>query len=286
MRRLAWLQVCVLAVVAAVPASGQLVVPRAEREQARGVPDQWGLTLGSFWQTFNTRLRLDGDGGETGTFIDVETDLALPEDAASFQITGFYRLSDHSRVDMAYIGWNRRQSTTLDRAIRWGDVTFDVGAQVTSELDAWMLNVVYKYSLINNEKVTFGLNGGISSLGSSATLSGVGTVSKGEQTSPTVSEEEKTIFPVPVLGVHFEMALARGLAWRAEGNFFAASISGYDGRLNEVSTSISYLFTRNVGLGAGFASTTVDIDSSSGHGGELDARFGYSGVIAYLTLAF
>ena len=42
---------------AAVPAMAQAVVGETAREDVRGVPDRWGLNLGSFWQTFNTKIR-------------------------------------------------------------------------------------------------------------------------------------------------------------------------------------------------------------------------------------
>jgi len=52
-------------------------------------------------------------------------------------------------------------------------------------------------------------------------------------------KRRRVIFPVPVVGVHFEMTLARKLIWKANGNFFAATISGYHGSVNEISTSIA-----------------------------------------------
>ncbi len=274
-----------LAMLAAVPALAQSVVSEAEREARRGVPDKWGFSLGAFWQTFDTRVRLNGETGE-GTDINLEKDLKLDPNLTAFEFTGFYRFGDHSRLDLAYIPWNREHTGTIDREIQWGDVIYEAGATVTTKAKAQMLNVIYKYSFINNGKVTFGLNGGISALWTDFTLSGNGTISGGEPVSETIAESKKTIFPIPVIGVHFEMTLIKRLFWRVDDSFFAASISGYDGNINEFATSITYFLTRNVGVGAGFASTMYNVTTGGDNGGELRVRYGFSGPTVYAQFLF
>jgi hypothetical protein len=118
------------------------------------------------------------------------------------------------------------------------------------------------------------------------TLSGEGTVSGGGTTTAVLTESESAILPIPVIGVHFEMTLIESLFWRADADFFAADIAGYDSNVNEVNTSIVYYFTRNLGAGAGFSSTTYKVKTEGDRGGELDARFGFHGAIAYVTVAF
>jgi len=274
------------AVVWTAPAVAQSVVSEAEREAARGVPDRWGFDVGSFWQTFNTRVRLNGSGGEIGTEIDVEGDLGLPDSQTNFQLGGFYRFSDHHRLDLMYVGWSRSSSRTIERQIEWGDVIYDVGATLSSDLTGHMFNAIYKYSFFNNGKVVFGLNGGLSAVWSEVKLSGEGSVVGGGTASGVLAESKSAILPIPVIGVHFEMTLAKRLFWRADGNFFAATIAGYDSNVNEVSSSIAYYFTHSFGAGAGFSTTTFKVNKDGDKGGGFDARFGFSGVNAYVTFAF
>jgi hypothetical protein len=274
-----------LVVLAAAPVLAQSIVSESGREAIRGVPDGWGFELGSFWQTFDTKVRLDGKNGE-GTEIDFESDLGLRRRLADFQVGTFYRFSDRHRLDLSYLSWGRTNAHTIDQDIQWGDVTYEAGAEVTTKADAQMLNAIYKYSFFNNGKVDFVLNGGISALWNDFALSGEGTISGGETASGIITEGKNVIFPIPVIGVHFEMTLMKRLFWRAEGNFFAASISGYNGNLNELSTSIVYFPTRNVGVGAGFSSTYYDVTKSGEEGGDLQVRYGFSGVTAYLHFLF
>jgi len=284
MRRIV-LALAVLAMLAAVPTLAQSVVSAADREAMRGVPDKWGFSLGGLWQTFQTKVRLNGET-EEGTDIDLEKDLNLDTNLTVFQLNASYRFSDHSRLDLTYVPWNREARGTIDQEIQWGDVTYDAGAEITTEERAQLLNVIYKYSFFNNGKVTFGVNGGISSLWSDLTLSGEGTIPGGGSASGTIAESKNVIFPIPVIGVHFEMTLIKRLFWKVDENFFAASISGYDGNLNELSTSITYFPTKNVGVGAGFASTMYNIKTSGSTGGELRVRYGFSGPTAYVQLLF
>jgi hypothetical protein len=277
--------VAVLGLLAAAPVLAQAVVDETRREAIRGVPDRWGLTLGSFWQTLDTKIRLDGTNGE-GTEINLESDLGLKKSLTDFQLNAFYRFSDRSRLDLSYLSWSRNSVHTIDQAIEWGDVTYDAGAKVATESKARMINAIYKYSFFNNGKVEFGLNGGISALWNDFTLSGEGTVSGEEDVAGTITGSNSTIFPIPVLGVHFEMTLAKRLLWQAEDNFFVASVSDYDGNVNEFSTSIAYYPTRSFGLGAGFASTSYTVTKSGSDGAAVRVRYAYNGVIAYMAFTF
>jgi hypothetical protein len=134
--------------------------------------------------------------------------------------------------------------------------------------------------------VTFGINGGVSAIWSNLELSGEGTISGGGTTSGTIAKKSDVILPIPVIGVHFDMLLTKRLLWRAEGNFFAANVSGYDGNINVLGTSIEYFLTKNIALGAGFASDYYNIKKTGDNGGDLRVKYGFSGVTAHARLQF
>ncbi len=273
-----------VALAVAGSAMAQAVVGESEREAVRGVPDRWGLTLGSFWQTFDTRVGLDGHTS-TGTEINWEHELGLSKNLTDLQVGFFYRFGDRHRLDVTFTEWARKKTRTLDRDIQWGDTVYNANGTINSKASANLANIIYKYSFFNNGKVNFGLNGGISALWSKFTLSGQGEVA-GTPVSGTLVDTKTTIFPIPVIGANFEMTLMKRLFWRAEGNFFAANVAGYDGNVNILSTALDYYFTRNVGLGAGFASTTYRVTKTGSNGGDLFVRYAFSGVFAYLACAF
>jgi hypothetical protein len=274
-----------LAMLAAMPALAQSVVSAADREATRGFPDKWGFSLGGFSQTFETTVRLNGETS-TGTDIDFEKDLGLNKDRTSFQLAGFYRFGDHGRLDLMYVPWNREKTRTIDRDIQWGDVTYEAGAELTTKAKLQLLNIIYKYSFINNGKVTFGLNGGVSSLWSDFELTGEGTISGGGTASGTIAKSSNVILPIPVLGVHFDMLIIKKLLWRAEANYFALNVAGLNGHVSLLSTSLAYYVTRNIGLGAGFASNMYDVKKTGDNGGDVRVRYGFSGVAAYAQFQF
>jgi hypothetical protein len=279
------LLVVALAMLAAMPALAQSVVSAADREAMRGFPDKWGFSLGSFWQTFDTKVRLDGKTGQ-GDEINFEKDLGMGKNLTSAQFAGFYRFGDHSRLDLTYVPWKREKTRTIDKDIQWGDNIYEAGATINSKAKLQLLNIIYRYSFINNGKVTFGLNGGISSLWTNVELSGEGTISGGGTASGTIAKKSDVILPIPVIGVHFDMMLTKRLLWRAEGNFFAANVAGYDGNINVLGTSIAYFLTKNIGVGAGFASNMYRVTKSGDNGGDVMVRYGFSGVTAYVQAQF
>jgi hypothetical protein len=148
-----------------------------------------------------------------------------------------------------------------------------------------MYNLIYQYSFFNNGKVNFGLDGGLSTFILDTKLTRqVGVVEGG--TGVTQTEVHAKVLPVPVVGVHFDMTLVKRLFWRANAYIFDASVSGYDIKLWEAWTSVDYFVTRHVGLGAGFAATTADINKTGSRGGDWYIRYSYSGLIAYGLFVF
>jgi len=275
----------VLAFLVAVPALAQSVVGQSEREALRGVPDTWGFTLGTFAQAFDSRIRLDGKYGEAGTTIDLEQDLGLPSQQDDFNLKAFYRFSGRSQLTFDFLAWNRSSTKVLEREIHWDDQVYEVGSQVDAQGGGQMYNLIYQYSFFNNGKVNFGLDGGLSTFILDTKLTRNVSV-EGGGAGATQTELHTKILPVPVVGVHFDMTLAKRLFWRANAYIFDASIAGYDVNLWEASTSVDYFVTRNVGLGAGFAATTADIYKTGSHGGNWYIRYGYNGLIAYAMFVF
>ena len=275
----------VLAVLLATPVPAQSVVGESEREAIRGVPDEWGFSLGTFAQAFDSRVRLDGKYGEFGTTIDLEQDLGLASQKDDFNLRAFYRFSDRSQLRFDYLAWNRSSTRVLEHEIHWDDEVYDAGAQVDAQGNGQMYNLIYQYSFFNNGKVNFGLDGGLSTFILDTKLTRHVSVGEGG-TGTTQTESHTKILPVPVLGVHFDMTLVKRLFWRGNAYIFDASVAGYDVKLWEAWTSVDYFVTRNVGLGAGFAATTADINTTGTHGGNWYIRYSYSGPVAYALLTF
>jgi hypothetical protein len=275
----------VLAALAAVSAHAQSVVSDAERVAMRGVPDTWGFSLGTFAQAFDSRIRLDGKYGEAGTTIDLEQDLGLPSQQDDFNLRAFYRFGDRSQLRFEFLAWNRSSTKVLEREIRWDDEVYEAGAQVDAQGDGQMYNLIYQYSFVNNGKVNFGLDGGLSTFIFDTKVTRHVSVGEGG-TGATQTELQTKILPVPVLGVHFDMTLVKRLFWRANAYVFDASVSGYDIKLWEAWTSVDYFVTRHFGLGAGFAATTADVNKTGSHGGDWYIKYSYSGLIAYGLFVF
>jgi hypothetical protein len=277
--------VAALVLPVAMPARAESVVSAEDREAIRGIPDRWGFTLGGFWQTFDTNVRVDGTTSR-GTEISFERDLGLDRNATSVGLSGFYRFSNRNRLDLAYIPWIREHTATIGRQIEWEDVVYDAGASITAKAKSQMLNALYRFSFINNGRVVFGINAGISAVWKNYSLTGQGTISGGTNVSGTIAERKKANVPIPVIGLHLETTLTKKLFWRLEDNFFAANASGYRTNLNEFTTSLDYFPAKHFGFGAGFSSTKSSIETSGTHGGNYRVHAGFSGVTASLQFPF
>ena len=89
----------------------------------------------------------------------------------------------------------------------------------------------------------------------------------------------------PVIGARAGWAFAPD--WYLEGlaQFFRVSINGYNGHWIDGRAGVTWMFARNFGVGLGYNRfiTRVDVDRSNFNG---TARFGYSGLQAFLTGTF
>jgi len=241
------------------------------------------ISLGAFFMTTDTQLRVDGQNNLTGTDVDWERDLGL-EDKDRFRIDAFWRFAKHHKVRMMYYDNKRSGSRTLTRDIRFGDTVFPVSATVEAQLDTQILEVAYEYAFLKNEKVELAGSIGIHNMKFAATLSGSIAAGNGGF-SAQAEREANADGPLPVIGLH--------VLWHMGGNFyldglgqaFYANIDSIDGRLYDYKISANWYPLRNVGIGIGYNDfvTTLNVDKRSFTG---RLRFDNGGPIAFLIASF
>src|SRR5262245_14181543 len=67
----------------------------------RGTEDKYSLSAGTFLIDFNTHARLDSETLGRGTDIDFEDALGLTRSQSRFRMDGYWRITDHQRLDFA-----------------------------------------------------------------------------------------------------------------------------------------------------------------------------------------
>jgi len=267
----------ILPVLVATPASGQ-------EAYAQGlIENRFVANLGMFIVGSDLKARLNGSSS-TNPDIDFNDTFGSGSDQTRVRLDLLWRITPKHHARFFFFDNNITRDRTLDRDIQWGDTTYHVGATVESNVKMKVYELAYEYAFMHQPN--FELNG---SLGVHYTdlrikLAGNATTGGGN-TAAFVTEERKLPAPLPVIGVRAGWMFAPQWYLEGIGQFFRINIDGYSGHWVDGRVGVTWMFTRNFGAGLGYNRwvTNVDVSRDNFNG---SARFGYSGLQAYLTGTF
>jgi hypothetical protein len=254
-------------------------------EPARVLSDDWHFELGGLWSDFDSTLQVSR-GRVLGTSLNLEDDLGLTSDTATWYVNGFWRISGPHSVGFVYTAFNRDGSNKLDEAITVGDIVYDADARVKSSLDFDFLELYYHWSAINNGKTEAGFSFGLSTYNIKASLSGEGTVNEdGEPTfRKNATETEDLLAPIPVVGLFINYAFTPNLILMANANFFRIDVNDVSGKVILSQASLDWYFTRNFGVGASIFGDYVQAKVSGGT--DWNVSLNQSGFGAHASFVF
>jgi hypothetical protein len=188
MRRLALLFLLTFPVTFSV--SAQVLFPR------------FSVTAGASASSFETNARIDPElASGAGTDIGFERDLGL-EDERTLQRFGVQWRTFH-RHELAAVHFSAPRSgfAQIDREITFGDQTYPVQAQVTSQLDLDYTSATYTFWARRSERDGLGISIGAAFMKFDA------SVIAESNGSIAISEEVDTDVPVALAGLQGRVAL-------------------------------------------------------------------------------
>ncbi len=249
----------------------------------RGSKDNFSISLGTFLINFDTRASLSSDTLGKGTDINFENDLGLTSNQNRTRLEGYWRFARKHRLDFAGYFYSRTADRALSRQITWGDVVYDAGVEMHSEIKSQLYKLDYKYFFIRNAKWELAGSAGLSTLQTKAELDGVGSVS-GVGEASFQKSSKSLIAPIPVFGVHVEWRMIKSLYLRGGAEYFAVNVSGWQGSVADLRASLDWYPFKHFGFGAGY--NTFHIDAKNSGDLVLDFRYGFSGLLGYATYVF
>jgi len=266
----------IVPMLAATPASAQL-------SNAQGlIENPFVANLGMFIVGSDLKARLNGSS-TTNPDVDFNDTFGTGSDETLVRLDLLWRINPKHHVRFFYFDNDITRNRVLDRDVQWGDTTYHVGANVESNVRMKVYELAYEYAFMHRSD--FELNGTLGIHYTDLRIKLAGNATTGAGTAAFVTEERKLPAPLPVIGVRAGWAFAPQWYLEGVGQFFKISIDGYNGHWIDGRAGVTYMFARNFGVGVGYNRwyTTVNVDRSNFNG---SARFGYSGLQAYLTGTF
>ncbi|MFN7987378.1 MAG: hypothetical protein U0529_07900 [Thermoanaerobaculia bacterium] len=254
--------------------------------QVKGMNERFRMDFGGFFQDFTTTFRLDPANG-TGTEISLEDDLGYDTSKTSFRTDGYWRFGPRGRMDFAYQTFRRGSTHRLDRDFVIGDTTYHAGASVDSSSRVDVGDLYYSYSLLNSGEAEVGLMLGASTFWTKWEFEASGAISGGggTQAGSVQRETSDLIVPIPAVGAHFRYTLLPGFLATARVKYMKATISDYTGKMLDWRAGLDYFFTPNVGIGAVWSSTDIEVTKRQDKG-DVSFEYKYDGPLAYVSIAF
>ena len=255
--------------------------------QVKGMDERLRLDFGGFFQDFSTTLRIDSKNG-SGTELSLEDDLGLDANKTSFRFDGYWRFGRRGRIEWAYQTFRRANDHTLNRRIEINDKVFDVGASVSSVSSAHVAELYYSWSLLNTGEAEVAFMLGASTFINKWSFEGTGYVSGsgGSEAGSFQKDDTDLVVPVPAIGASVRYTLLPGFMAHGRIKWMKATIDQYTGKMLDWRAGLDYYFSKNVGIGAVWSSTDIDIEKELNGGGNVAFNYKYDGPLGYLSLTF
>jgi len=224
---------------------------------------------GYYWMpSLGGDVRLD-EGSILGTKIDFEDDLDIEdEDYAVGEV--FCGIGRH-HLSLSFYGADYEGSARLSQAIVFGGTTFNLDETVEADLEYDVIDVMYRYDLLDLENVLAGFSIGV--VGRVEYIDG--TV---EIKSDTLTEKEDFSAPIPMVGLNFHVGL---LADWIEARVLATGIVYSGNTLFDGMAELSITPLPFVDFHGGYRMFKIDADYD-----DIELNYDTSGPYVALSVSF
>jgi len=265
---------------------GLLAAPAAlaQLTNAQGLlENRFVVNAGVFIVGTDVKARVNGSS-TTNSDVDFNDTFGTASDETRGRLDALWRITPNHHLRFFYFNNSITRNRVLDRDITWGDNTYHLGASVQSEVKLKVYELAYEYAFVH--RPTYEVNGtlGLHYSDLSLRLAGQATGPNGGAAS-FVSDTRSVPAPLPTIGVRAGWAFAPQWYGELSAQALGLNIDGYKGHWYDGRAGVTWMFTKNFGAGLAYNVwyTRVDVDRDNFNG---FARFGYSGVQAYLTGTF
>lgn len=254
--------------LAAVAASVALTSP----VQAQHLESDFWILVSAYRPTIDSKVRIDGVLPGTGTTVDLESDLGMPDKKVLPAVMAAWRFSESFRLEFEYLSLKRSATRTINKNISWDDTVYPVGVTVSGAFDTDVYRTGVGWSPIRTKTAEFGATLGLHVTRFAARVSGQGSVAGFPVKQ--VAEAQDALVPLPTLGIYGAYALTP--AWRLTGrvDYFSLNYSPYKGSLLNAMAGVTWAFDRHWAATLGYQFVRYDLTvNKSEWEGVMNYRF-------------
>jgi hypothetical protein len=221
------------------------------------VPNTFQLKLGGMYAFFSTDVTFQENltpGGPIGTGVSLEDVVGLPGSKPGFVARGDWNFVGRFFLDFGYTGFSRSSTRSISRDFTFGDATYTAGASTSATAKSQLPYVDFRYGIIKNEALQFGVTlGAAYAILEAEASASAGVVGPGGPiVGQSVTRTAKISIPVPQLGLQLDAKLADRLSTGIIFRGIFAPVDPYRGTVFDAEAHLDWYATRNFGVSAAF----------------------------------
>jgi hypothetical protein len=275
----------VLVAIRAVPAfadrdpNSGAPLPARSHEVPSPITDHFYIRASFYAPQVRTNLRVDpsfAPPGVTGTPVNAESDLGLPERLRKGRVEFMFRMRERSKVRVDYFEADRSGGRILAHDVVFNNETFAAGQQAQTSLDWQQFTITYTYSFIHNRRFELGT-------GLAVYLLQVDAI--GQVPALNQRQEVTAATPFPALPLDAVWRISSRWSANARAAYLKAHLSGFRGWYADIHEDLQYRWNPNFALGVGYSSIRTSLTR---RGGSFPGFFGMSisGPEAFIRFSF
>lgn len=258
-------------------------VPAAQAQDANLIEARGQVSLGSFLNNSDLRIRVDGDT-QTGSEVDWGRTFG-DEDVTRFRLDGLWRFNERHRLRVMYTDYSFNRTETISEEIEWQDDVFPVDAVVRAEQGFEIIEAAYEYAFLRKENYEVSAGIGLHYTRLEASLRADVAAPGGGGGTVEIGGPASVDAPLPVIGVHGLWRVGGDFYVDAHAQYFALSFDDFDGSITNYRAAFIWQPKKYIGVGLGYDSFTIDVDVEKDRfTGSMD--WTYSGPQAFFNVSF
>ena len=245
------------------------------------VADKFKIDIGSMYVTnYETNMQIGREGIPIGAKINTDDQLGLNNQTRVLRIDGHYRFTDVHSIDFSYFGVKSDSKNYVEKEFEWdGNRLSDVMVGSYFNMDIYKVN--YAYSFYHNDRVELSLIAGLHITAIELGLSASGKIN--DEPNEKFSSGADVTVPLPVFGFKAGYAIIpEKLFVHYKAEYLYLQFDVYKGAFVNNTLSFEYHFLENYGVGLGFDSNTIVVETQNGSR-KVDVENNLSGISLFLT---
>jgi hypothetical protein len=209
------------------------------------------INLGAFVLTSDLRANLNGSSRQNPE-VDFDEAFGSSHDASRVRADVLWRIAPAHNMRFMYFSNTKNRSQRISEVLEWGDITYDVGAEVDFRYRMEIYELVYEYAFLRRPTYEIAASAGVHFTDMTLQLSGTATVTDpdgGTRTESAASKTSSLPAPLPVLGLRAGWVVSPSWYLDAQIQYFRASYDGFDGYWSDIKLGATWMYNRNVGIG-------------------------------------